>query len=158
MKNHILPPKNSAFSDLVIEVFRLNRQLLDAGDRLTQPVGLSSARWQVLGVVEHGPVTVPNVAREMGLTRQAILQVADSLVAEEYIRYEDNPHHRRAKLMVITPKGRTALDEIQRRHAVWTNRITEQLPIERLTHMLDEIRHIRELLDQSNSLFESPDM
>ena len=43
------------FSDLVIEVFRANSSLLAQGDVMTQPVGLTSARWQVLGVVEHGP-------------------------------------------------------------------------------------------------------
>jgi hypothetical protein len=36
-------------TDLVLEVFRLNGRLLAAGDRLSKTVGLTSARWQVLG-------------------------------------------------------------------------------------------------------------
>ncbi len=54
--------KGSAFTELILEVFRLNGLLLEAGDRITQPVGLSSARWQVLGVVEHEPTPVAHVA------------------------------------------------------------------------------------------------
>ena len=64
--------KRSAFTELILEVFRLNGLLLEAGDRITQPVGLSSARWQVLGVVEHEPTPVAHVARIMGLTRQSV--------------------------------------------------------------------------------------
>lgn len=58
-----LSPEAVVFTDLIAEIFRANRLLLDAGDHLTEPVGLTSARWQVLGVVEHGPIPVSHVAR-----------------------------------------------------------------------------------------------
>lgn len=82
-----LNPNGKAFTELVLEVFRLNGRLLEAGDRLTQPVGLSSARWQILGVVEHGPITVAHVARIMGLTRQSVQQTANSLEKEGLIEF-----------------------------------------------------------------------
>jgi DNA-binding MarR family transcriptional regulator len=72
----------SAFTELILDVFRLNGLLLEAGDRLTHPVGLSSARWQVLGVVEHQPTPVAHVARIMGLTRQSVQQTADALASD----------------------------------------------------------------------------
>jgi DNA-binding MarR family transcriptional regulator len=120
----------------VLETFRLNRLLLDLGDELTRPVGLSSARWQVLGVVEHGPVPVAHVAREMGLTRQSVQQTADSLEHEGLISFEENPHHRRAKLMRITPRGRMALDYVQEQHAEWANNVGWEFGEERLRTML----------------------
>jgi hypothetical protein len=43
----------NAFTELILEVFRLNGLLLEAGDRLTHPVGLSSARWQSGQAVRH---------------------------------------------------------------------------------------------------------
>lgn len=144
-----LTPVSKIFSELIIEIFRLNRKVLDAGDQLTQNVGLSSARWQVLGVVEHGPVTVPNVAREMGLTRQAIQQIADILVSEGFINYQENPHHRRAKLLVITSKGRSALDEVQRRHAIWANEITCHLSLDGLAQTLENLKTISQFIDGS---------
>ena len=97
--------RGELFTEIVLEVFRLNRLLLDAGDALTAPVGLTSARWQVLGIVEHGPAPVAQVARSMGLTRQSVQETANGLEAEGFIEFAPNPRHHRAKLMVMTPKG-----------------------------------------------------
>lgn len=102
----MLSTESTLFSELVIEVFRLNRLLLDAGDTLAGPAGLTSARWQVLGVVEHGPVPAANIARIMGLTRQAVQRTADSLEADGLIAYRPNPHHRRAQLLTLTSRAR----------------------------------------------------
>lgn len=137
----------SAFTDLILEVFRLNGLLLEAGDRLTDPVGLSSARWQVLGVVEHQPTPVANVARIMGLTRQSVQQTADALAGDGFITYTDNPHHRRAKLMTITPKGRKALDYVQQCQIEWANQVSETLSLEALETAVTVLRQLEEHLE-----------
>lgn len=140
--SHNLTPPAEAFSEIALEVFRLNRLLLEAGDALTRPAGLSSARWQVLGVVEHGPIPVAHVARVMGMTRQAVQQTADSLAADGLIDYHPNPHHRRAKLMRLTPAGRLALDQVQQRHAVWADRLGRQYALEELLAVRAQLRRI----------------
>ncbi|MEZ5958748.1 MAG: hypothetical protein R3C27_16235, partial [Hyphomonadaceae bacterium] len=58
----------AALTDLILEVFRVNGRLLAAGDRLAADVGLSSARWQVLGAIRFArePQTVSWLARSMG--------------------------------------------------------------------------------------------
>lgn len=48
------------------------RHAVEAGDRLAAPAGLSSARSQVLGVVDHGLAPAASVARIMGLTHQSM--------------------------------------------------------------------------------------
>jgi DNA-binding MarR family transcriptional regulator len=142
-----LSPHGDSFTELVLEVFRVNRLLLEAGDQLTKPVELSSARWQVLGVVEHGPIPVAHVARIMGLTRQSVQQTADSLAADGLIVYSENPHHRRAKLMTLTAKGREALDYVQERHAAWANQLGATHTLEDLRTAVQVLRQIRESLD-----------
>ena len=137
----------SAFTELILEVFRLNGLLLEAGDRLTDPVGLSSARWQVLGVVEHQPSPVAHVARIMGLTRQSVQQTADALANDGFIIYTDNPHHRRAKLMTITPKGRKALDYVQQCQLDWANQISASLSLEALKTAVTVLRQLGERLE-----------
>ncbi|MBF2028295.1 MAG: MarR family transcriptional regulator [Oscillatoriales cyanobacterium C42_A2020_001] len=146
----------SAFTELILEVFRLNGLLLEAGDRLTYPVGLSSARWQVLGVVEHQPTPVAHVARIMGLTRQSIQQTADALASDGFITYTDNPHHRRAKLMTITSKGRKALDYIQQCQIDWANQVSETLSLEALETAVTVLQQLRERLEshEANELDE----
>lgn len=144
-----LSPKGSIFTELVIEVFRLNGLLLEAGDQLTRPVGLSSARWQVLGVVEHGPIPVSNVARVMGLTRQSVQQTADGLERDGFIQYQENPHHRRAKLMSLTAKGREALEYVTEWQAEWANQIGGQHDVDGLQTALKVLRELRESLEPS---------
>lgn len=145
--SHNLTPPAQAFSEIAIEIFRLNRLLLDAGDALAHPSGLTSARWQVMGIVEHGPISVSQVGRVMGLTRQGVQQTADSLAAEGLIVYSVNPHHRRAKLMSLTPAGRAALDEVQARHAGWADRLGRQYTLEELQALLDQLRRIEATLE-----------
>lgn len=140
--------EGEAFTELVLEVFRLNGLLLQAGDRMTAPVGLSSARWQVLGVVEHGPVPVAHVARIMGLTRQSVQQTADALARDGFVEYLENPHHRRAKLISLTPKGRKALDHVVASHAEWANRVGPAVTLQRLRATVNALRRVRERLEQ----------
>jgi DNA-binding MarR family transcriptional regulator len=122
-----LSPRALAVSDLAVEVFRANGALIAAGDALARPAGLTSARWQVLGVVDHAPQTVADVARTMGLRRQSVRQTADALVAEGLAVFTDNPRHRRAKLVAPTESGRRALAEVERRHAVWADELAAEL-------------------------------
>lgn len=143
-----LRPSGIALTELTLEVFRVNRLLREAGNDLTRPVGLSSARWHVLGVVEHRPSPVAHVARTIGLTRQSVQQTADGLEADGLIAYLENPHHRRAKLMTMTPKGREALDYVLHRHADWANRLGEQQPPAQLQAAVAFLRQVRGSLER----------
>src|SRR4051794_17434176 len=88
-------------SRLALEVSRLNRILIASGDAVMAPLGLTSARWQVMGAVAaaRGSLSVAGIARTMGLVRQSVQGIADELVAEGILRFASNPHHRRAKLV-----------------------------------------------------------
>ena len=138
----------NTFTEIVAEVFRLNGRLIEAGDRMAAPVGQTSARWQVLAVVADGPASVAQVARAMGLTRQSVQRTADLLAADGLVQYTDNPHHRRAKLMTMTPKARHTLDYIQRRRVQRANQIGEQHNLEQLRTAAMVLRQLRERLEQ----------
>lgn len=143
-----LTPPGQVFSELLVEVFRVNGLLLAAGDELARPAGLTSARWQVLGVVDHGPATVAQVARIMGLTRQSVQQTADALVRDGLVALVPNPAHQRAKLMTLTPTGRTALRYVEERQAGWANTIAERLPHSELRSCLGALRDLGDMLEK----------
>ncbi|MCE9673248.1 MarR family winged helix-turn-helix transcriptional regulator [Myxococcus stipitatus] len=138
----------TAFTELVLEVFRSNGLLLAAGERLAEPAGLTSARWQVLGVVDHEPAPVANVARAIGLTRQSVQQTADALEAEGLVEYRENPHHRRAKLITLTPTGRERLREVEARQMAWANKLGGRVSQESLRTALRALQEVREVLEQ----------
>ncbi|HEY3163151.1 MAG TPA: MarR family transcriptional regulator [Candidatus Limnocylindrales bacterium] len=116
-------PAGDAFSGLVARVFRLNGLLAAAGDALSRPSGQTSARWQVLAMLENGPATVAETARVLGLARQSVQRVADLLEADSLIQFVDNPRHRRARLAELTGEGRTVLAAIQAAQRPWANRV-----------------------------------
>lgn len=104
-------------SRLALEVFRLNGALIAAGDALGAPLGLTSARWQVMGAVAEarGGLPVAGIARNMGLVRQSVQRIADELAAEGILYFAPNPHHRRAKLIQLTERGEALFAEVNRR-------------------------------------------
>ena len=144
-----LNPNGAALTELLLEVFRANRVFLDAGDELAAPAGISSARWQVLGVVEHGASPVAHVARTMGLTRQSVQQTADGLVQDGFVEFADNPHHRRAKLLRITRRGVDALAIVAARQAEWANRVGGARPLAELRAAAAALREVRMALEGS---------
>jgi DNA-binding MarR family transcriptional regulator len=117
----------TAFTELVINIFKLNGVLLEAGDALTKPVGQSSARWQVMGCVDSQALSVAAIARIMGLTRQSVQRTADILVLEELAKFEENPEHKRAQLLHLTTKGLLALQQIETAQQKWANNLGKKL-------------------------------
>ncbi len=112
-----------ALTDLVLSIFRLNGFFLHAADGLTARSGLTTARWQVLGAVLHESLTIPAVARTMGLTRQSVQRVANVLVAEGLCQFLPNPAHRRAKLLRSTERGLKSVQVLGPRVAAWSERV-----------------------------------
>jgi DNA-binding MarR family transcriptional regulator len=110
-----------AFSDLVVRLFRLNGLLAAEGETLARPTGQTTARWQVLAMVEDGPLTVAQIARTLGLARQSVQRVADALEEVGLVTYEDNPRHRRARLVTLTDEGRVTLSTIQAAQRPWAD-------------------------------------
>lgn len=135
------------FTDLVLEVFRLNGQLLASGDRLSAPVGLTSARWQVLGALAGSPQTVAQIARAMGLTRQSVQRTVDVLVREGVLRQDPNPHHKRAMLVSLTDQGQAMLHAVTTLQRDWAAATAQGLSPDALTATTTLLRTIRERLE-----------
>jgi DNA-binding MarR family transcriptional regulator len=110
-----------AFSGLVVRLFRLNGLLAAEGETLARPTGQTTARWQVLAMVEDAPLTVAQIARTLGLARQSVQRVADALEQVGLVTYEDNPRHRRARLVTLTEEGRVTLSTIQAAQRPWAD-------------------------------------
>ncbi|UFS70336.1 MarR family transcriptional regulator [Geomonas sp. RF6] len=125
-------PEGADFTKLILETFRLNGALIAAGDQLVGVLGLTSARWQVLGSVYEGPATVAEIARRMGLTRQNVQRIADYLAKDGFVTTSANPAHRRAKLYSLTPHGKSVMEEVRNRQAEWANRIADGIGTTRI--------------------------
>ncbi len=103
-------PAGTALSDLVLDLFRLTSRMITAGDKLVAGLGLTSARWQVLGAIVGAdrPQPVAWLARDLGAFRQNVQRIINDLHEDGLVAFETNPHHRRAQLVVLTEKGKRA--------------------------------------------------
>ena len=139
-----------AWTGLVIEVFRLNGDLLAAGDTFVGDLGLTSARWQVLGAIALSPVPLPvaHIARNMGLTRQAVQRLVDEMRADDLVRLEPNPHHRRAMLVVMTETGEAAYRAASTRQERWADALASGLPAESFEAASELLREMQRRLDE----------
>src|SRR5438034_9049951 len=123
MRNAKRTPAGDALTDLILDLFRLNSRMLAAGDRLVARLGLTSARWQILGaiVTAERPQPVAWLARNLGANRQNVQRIINDLHKERLVAFAANPHHRRAQLVVLTDKGRQKFDPAMRLQAPWIN-------------------------------------
>jgi len=133
---------SAALTDLILETFRLNGRLLAAGDALVASLGLTSARWQVLGAVTLSPLplTVSQIAREMGLTRQSVQRLVNEMVRDDLLRLHANPNHRRARLVERTMRGRSMYEAAIARQEPWAADLAEACSGERIGAVLKALR------------------
>jgi len=146
-------PAAVALTDLVLDLFRLSSRMLAAGDRLVADLGLTSARWQILGsiVAAERPQPVAWLARDMDGNRQNVQRIVNDLEAEGLVEFQPNPHHRRAQLVVLTDKGKKAFDAAMRLQARWSNELTEGLRVEDIETTRTVITALRKRLESGDA-------
>ncbi len=115
-----------AVTDLMLKIFRVNNALLLVGDRLVADLGLTSARWQVLGTIHAAGRAQPVawLARDLGANRQNVQRIVNDLHAAGLVAFEANPHHQRAQLVVLTEAGRRVFDAAMALQAPWVATLT----------------------------------
>ena len=114
-------PAGDALTTVLGQVIGLTRRFTTAGEALAKPAGQTLARWLVLETIQDQPATVAQIARALLLARQGVQRLADLLVRDGLAVDPPNPAHRRAKLLRITPSGRSTLRRIQAAQAVWAD-------------------------------------
>jgi DNA-binding MarR family transcriptional regulator len=143
-------PAGEAVTDLILDVFRLNGRLLVAGDRLVAGLGLTSARWQVLGAIalSDRPQPVAWLARSMGLNRQGVQRIVNELHKAGIVEFTPNPHHRRAHLVVITRRGKSAFEDAERLQGPWVNGLAKGISMKDLATATRVVAALRERLEE----------
>jgi len=138
-------PDTTAVTQLTLAVFRLNGVLLHWGDQLVASLGLTSARWQMLGslALAGTPLTAPQIGEGMGVTRQGAQKQLNLLLEEGLVESHPNPAHRRSPLYALTPQG---LSKYHRADALWAVKALELAELisadqaSAATHILESIR------------------
>src|SRR5215467_704803 len=141
-----------ALSGLMLDLFRLTSLLLTAGDRLVAPLGLTSARSQILGaiVAAERPQPVAWLARDLGSNRQNVQRIINDLYRDDLLTFAPNPHHRRAQLVILTDKGRQTFDAAMRLQVPWVNSLSEGFVVKDIEAARRVMMALRKRLEGNN--------
>ncbi|MDA9495858.1 MarR family winged helix-turn-helix transcriptional regulator [Bradyrhizobium sp. CCBAU 11361] len=142
-------PAGEALTGLILDLFRANSLLLTAGDRLVTSLGLTSARWQILGAIADAerPEPVAWLARNLGANRQNVQRIVNDLERDGLVVFEVNPHHRRAQLVVLTEKGRQVYDAAGRLQVPWVNGLSDGLSVKEVETAHRVLNALRDRLE-----------
>ncbi len=143
-------PKRMLFLDLVLSVFRLNGLLVAEGDAMTEGLGLTSARWKVIGAIALSStgLTVPGIARVLGQSRQAVQRITDVMVEDGLLSYNRNPKHKRSVLVTLTEQGKHIYNDLREVQDPWAIETTEDIPVEELDTALRLVRRLIKKFDK----------
>jgi DNA-binding MarR family transcriptional regulator len=122
-------PEGEKATEVILSAFRANGLLLAAGDLLAAGHGLTSARWQVIGAIAlaQRPLTVPHIARRMGLARQSVHTTVNRLLADGMVELVSNADHRRSQLVWLTERGHARYRAVDEKQATWVNQLAAGL-------------------------------
>jgi DNA-binding MarR family transcriptional regulator len=145
VKNRI--DKTRLLRELLNEVAYTYFPLRAAGDAMTARFGQTTAEWGLLRTLnERGPMTVAALARSRPVARQWIQRLANQLEQLRLIEFVDNPEHKRAKLMRITPAGTKLLRRIGDAFDQWAGEMKKDFDERAMQTTFATLRALRERL------------
>ncbi|MCP3997410.1 MAG: MarR family transcriptional regulator [bacterium] len=144
-----MPDESELGGEFTLAIFKLNGQMLAAGEKLARPAGITVAWWQVLGAVLRQPLSAAGVARQMGITRQAVQRVANRLIAEGLLEASPNPAHKTSPLLMPTPEGRVAVKRIKPDQTAFSKRLIESFGRTEFQTLISELARISTIVDEA---------
>ncbi|MBV7477632.1 MarR family winged helix-turn-helix transcriptional regulator [Pseudomonas sp. PDM31] len=92
---------------LKVAVFKLSGLLQEENENYLNQRNLTVSRVRVLGVLTRAgqALTIPQIAHEMGQTRQGVGRLVNLLVKDGFLELKDNPQHRKSNLVDMSGSG-----------------------------------------------------
>ena len=115
-------------------------------DAVAASHGQTHARWQVLATLQgQREMTVPQVARRLGLTRQSVQRVIDQLFAEGLVTWGRNPDHKTSPLLRLSDAGEDLAELLEDSAQAATRDVLRHMEAGELT----QLSHLLSRLAQS---------
>ena len=152
MTDDTLSPEADALTQLILTMFRATNLTVTWGDRVVAPLGLTSARWQILGAIIDAERAQPVawLARDLGANRQNVQRIINDLEEDGLVEFQPNPHHKRAQLVAMTEKGHQVYGAAVDRYTPRANLVAQGLS-------LTEIETARRVMTALRAKLEAPE-
>jgi DNA-binding MarR family transcriptional regulator len=131
---------------LLDEVTALAGCLRDAARRSKHKTALSRPGRGVLRGLQGQPMTVPQLARRRGTSRQSMQVLVDRLVRNGWVEFVANPDHQRSQRLRLTVAGGRRLESSSQDEAAWLAGLLPRWSERSLRASIGQLRRIRALL------------
>ena len=104
------------FPEALAESFlRVARRLRRETSLRTAPLGLNLHQSRALRVIgDAGPLRPSEVAERLGIVARSATDAVSGLITSGFVERSTDPADGRAQLLVLSPSGRAALEEVER--------------------------------------------
>jgi DNA-binding MarR family transcriptional regulator len=128
---------------LVGRIPRLHSLLKALSDKMHADIGITTGMRAVMSSLSAAPGrAVPDLARELGFSRQHIQSVINELLGAGLVTAVRNPSHRRSPRLVLTDVGQRRLRMIAERETQYLTRIApavSHLELAAATRLFDHL-------------------
>lgn len=88
----------------------------------------------------------------MGVHRQGVQRLVNELKKDGIVELQPNPHHKRAHLVVLTPKGQALFDTAMALQIPWVNGLSDGLSSSEIETTQKVVDHLRSRLEDAAAL------
>jgi DNA-binding MarR family transcriptional regulator len=135
-------------AEIYLVVGPLYRRVLRAVEEDSAATGIDAGQRAVLDMLRrHGPMTVPQMARDQELTRQFVQRMVNAAVENQLVETVRNPTHRRSVLIQLTDRGLTAITEVVGREHRQLREASRGLEAEQIDTTLVVLRRMLAAID-----------
>lgn len=143
-------PTGKALEDLIVEIIYTFFLIRASGSRIGAVAPWGGSYWGMLRSLKlEGPQTVPQIARSRPVPRQSIQKLANEMLEDGLIEIEDNPAHRRSKLLRLTPKGEATFQELTQHTAQEAENLGHDMDAAELQIAVTVLKRLRDKLRES---------
>lgn len=138
----------AALHDLFKEVFALQATLSRVMDKAHERAGLSTPQRKIIQLLKRlGTATVPDIATNLGVSRQSVQVVCNDLLSRELLEFTDNPRHKRSKLATLTESGHRAFQQAQENEYQAIEQVMPEIELEKTRETGRILAHVRHALE-----------
>jgi len=134
----------SAFNVLINETSLFFHRLKIVAEEVHHHGEMSGALRSLLRSLDkRGAQTVPQMARDRSVSRQHIQALINQSAEAGYVEFAENPAHKRSPFIRLTPRGKRAVDAMNRRERKLLSKSGVGVPDKKMREAAETLRAVR---------------
>ena len=102
----------------------------DRADEVLEPLGIQIRHFGVLKTIAGGVPSQRELADRLSVSGPVVVEMVDALEAKGYVARRRHPSDRRSNTLVVTPPGKTVVNELTERLSAASGELTAPIGIE----------------------------